>query len=895
MAPQSQSQSQHRFNNFFKPSHLLVALGFVLVILQLNQRGSGGFVPVTLQLNRQSPSELPVGTGSLYGRDLKGQSDRNENDQNDSHDPPRLQTMKLLWDSLPEATNETGNEVHHLLVTDFVHSAFAEDDVVMISHGTAKGRLENLAMQLRWWNGSAAVIVLLTSMKEILNFHNWIETELLSTGLNNQTKIHIVLEKTILPGYPMNLCRSMVLDNLESDYFFAIDGDFIPSPNMHDTLYQLVHHPTDTRIKDKLQSKYLFVAPAFEVKGTIIDDANGNGTTFKEPTEDMFPKTKQDVIDMDMNNTMISFQRKTGPAGHRNTNFHKWLSTSSKDDSIMDTHYDIQFTNGFEPYVLGYRRGMTQYDKGFRNAIADKQSWFLEAHYDQYKFAVLRDVWIAHRNHPVNSYEHRKEATRKSMNAFWSYMHKRYPTPWWFYKEMTDEEKKNIKNKPKKSSESNNKPKPEETTTKASSPVASSEETTSSTVTVTVSPAPPSPGTSTSTSTSSSRSSSSLLGLTTGQTPSELFGSKFYDCRVKFHDSTMSTCHLGAFGGNFGDMLGPDIVKRLLEYHTGCSAEDLPVTDFEPLDQTTQKTQIGPCLFTVGSVLRNVRPNDHVWGTGTLGKGIELVSSMCQGYHDKFNNVTIYSVRGPKTVELMEDQKCNQRVQVWDTEQSRAIIQQDKLQGHVRPYGDAGFLIPFLFPEVGQLRKEENPNKQQEGSASASDSCLILHHYDEAESTARVVRINNQTKTNKTGSSTDHRQQKLLPVIQSWRTMAANISLECAVVSSTSLHGLILADAYGIPARWISGNTAVHPFKFHDYFESMGVDPQKEGTPYNVKTVIPLDQLLQHTKGEINLDVPNAIAYDVRLEFAKKILDSFPYHLFTTERTTTRPQPRQSK
>ena len=40
-----------------------------------------------------------------------------------------------------------------------------------------------------------------------------------------------------------------------------------------------------------------------------------------------------------------------------------------------------------------------------------------------------------------------------------------------------------------------------------------------------------------------------------------------------------------------------------------------------------------------------------------------------------------------------------------------------------------------------------------------------------------------------------------------------------------------------------------------------------------------------YTKGDIDLDIPNPIAYNVRLDFAKKILDSFPYHLFTTERT----------
>lgn len=47
--------------------------------------------------------------------------------------------------------------------------------------------------------------------------------------------------------------------------------------------------------------------------------------------------------------------------------------------------------------------------------------------------------------------------------------------------------------------------------------------------------------------------------------------------------------------------------------------------------------------------------------------------------------------------------------------------------------------------------------------------------------------------------------------------------LSCDVILSHGLHGLILADAFGIPNAWIDGR--LHrggPFKFHDYFSSIG-------------------------------------------------------------------------
>lgn len=53
-----------------------------------------------------------------------------------------------------------------------------------------------------------------------------------------------------------------------------------------------------------------------------------------------------------------------------------------------------------------------------------------------------------------------------------------------------------------------------------------------------------------------------------------------------------------------------------------------------------------------------------------------------------------------------------------------------------------------------------------------------------------------------------------------WRDIV-NIINECEFVASSSLHGLIIADAYGVPNVWvkISDNVKGGDFKFQDYFE----------------------------------------------------------------------------
>lgn len=67
--------------------------------------------------------------------------------------------------------------------------------------------------------------------------------------------------------------------------------------------------------------------------------------------------------------------------------------------------------------------------------------------------------------------------------------------------------------------------------------------------------------------------------------------------------------------------------------------------------------------------------------------------------------------------------------------------------------------------------------------------------------------------------------------------------VSCDVVASSSLHGLIAAEAYGVPTVWLelSGRLRGGRFKFHDYYGSVGRDgaePLEAGPGTDIETIV---------------------------------------------------------
>ena len=180
---------------------------------------------------------------------------------------------------------------------------------------------------------------------------------------------------------------------------------------------------------------------------------------------------------------------------------------------------------------------------------------------------------------------------------------------------------------------------------------------------------------------------------------------------------------------------------------------------------TPAKTLEEATVISIGSVARFAKNGDIVAGSGIIRAGEDLNPKADWRF-----------VRGPLTRErvLASGGKCPP------------------------VYGDPALLLPLFC--------EELPKSYAVG--------IVPHyHYKHRRRARRQV-------SNRGWMYIDVRNSNPLNV-------ASKIS-QCNKIVSSSLHGIIAAHAYGIPAAWADfGATHGDDVKFHDYYASVGMEAKK--------------------------------------------------------------------
>lgn len=165
-------------------------------------------------------------------------------------------------------------------------------------------------------------------------------------------------------------------------------------------------------------------------------------------------------------------------------------------------------------------------------------------------------------------------------------------------------------------------------------------------------------------------------------------------------------------------------------------------------------------LFGIGSILHQAMNGDVIWGSGINGK--------VPDYSHRFTHLDVRSVRGPRTKEFLT---------------RRGINCPDV-------FGDPGLLLPRLFPDI----KKTEANREY----------LVIPNFND------IYRLPEQVKMN----------ENLVFPTEPWRTVIKRI-LSSRLVIASSLHGIVMADAFGVPARALE---SLHEpsFKYYDYYEGTG-------------------------------------------------------------------------
>lgn len=188
-----------------------------------------------------------------------------------------------------------------------------------------------------------------------------------------------------------------------------------------------------------------------------------------------------------------------------------------------------------------------------------------------------------------------------------------------------------------------------------------------------------------------------------------------------------------------------------------------------------------PIYVTIGSILTHVNHKCIIWGSGIISKEYPI------------KKATFLAVRGPQTRKFLLD------------------------LGYEVPeiYGDPALLLPRCF----------NPTVEKKYRFG------IVPHYNDWKRVKDWFSENEEVLV--VDMMTDDIEAKTKEFLQ------------CEKIVSSSLHGIIIAHAYGIPAVWqkFSNNVFGDDIKYQDYLESVQMDSYSPKIQEDCYTILQLETL----------------------------------------------------
>ncbi len=196
--------------------------------------------------------------------------------------------------------------------------------------------------------------------------------------------------------------------------------------------------------------------------------------------------------------------------------------------------------------------------------------------------------------------------------------------------------------------------------------------------------------------------------------------------------------------------------------------------------------------------------------------------------HAPINDCTLVAVGS--LLQRLKENFWNRRINVWGSgfiaqcppRESRHYIhavrgtfsaQQLKMP-HLESTGDPGLLVDSLYAKVAT-------KKHQLG--------IVPHYKDKANPVIKMIKDNVKNSL-------------LIDVFNSPEEVCHSIQ-QCDYILSSSLHGLVVADSYGIPNLWLEVSEQVKGggWKFRDYYSNFGMEVP---TPLQPKGELKMDEIV---------------------------------------------------
>ena len=236
---------------------------------------------------------------------------------------------------------------------------------------------------------------------------------------------------------------------------------------------------------------------------------------------------------------------------------------------------------------------------------------------------------------------------------------------------------------------------------------------------------------------------------------------------------------------------GDVLSQFLLEHFSG---KKLNKDDVFYFDDAAHMLGKNGKIVGVGSSMRYVRPDDYVWGTGCIDE-----------HHVGNKPRKVYSVRGPLTRDVLLKRG-------WDVPEI---------------YGDPALLFPQIY----------NPTIEKKYKIGLIPHCVDFYSLDGLKAINHIEEMG----------------IKIINVTAGINEFIDQLK-ECEMIISSSLHGLIAADAYGIPNYRVKISKLVHggDFKYKDHYASV---KREHYEPLQLTDTTTLDEVssLKFEIGDVSL------------------------------------------